>query len=60
MSSNDLLPDASLSDEPEEIGAEAAQLIESCRLDFNFMAAMAMPMVFKYLWPVFYLSAFLS
>lgn len=58
MSSNDLLPDAGLSNEPEEIGAEAAQLIESCRLDFNFMAAMAMPMVFKYLWPVFYLSAF--
>jgi len=58
MSSQDLLPDAALSNVPEEIGADAAELMQLCERDFNAMAGLAMPLVFKFLWPIFYISAF--
>lgn len=58
MSSEDFLPDAALSNSPEEIGVDAEEITELAKRDFNTLAALAMPLVFKYLWPLFYLSAF--
>lgn len=58
MHPDDLLPDAYLDDQPQEVGVDAATFMEACRRDFNFLASAAMPLVFKFLWPVFYFSAF--
>lgn len=42
----------------EELGLRTAEVEERCKVDFNFLAAMAMPEAFLYMWPMIYLGCF--
>lgn len=43
---------------PEEARVSLDTAMKRAQRDFNFLAALAMPLVFKYLWPGVYLAAF--
>lgn len=43
-------------DNLQEIGVESSQVLEACREDPDFLAAMAMPTIFEYAWPPVFLA----
>ena len=41
----------------ESVGASAKELQEAAKADLNFLAALCMPLVFKFMWPTHFVSA---